>query len=204
MALAAWVWLALVRGMYWRTNIRLPSAVDPTSARWPSVAIIVPARDEVDVLPLTLSTLVGQDYRGRMRVILVDDNSTDGTAALVADRWPDITVIGPGEPPAGWAGKLWALRAGVAAADAVPRDNARTDAVTTEAAGTGAATADAMTDAATTDAATTDAATTDVVTTDRASTAAATTGAVTDDAATTDAAPTDGAPTDAVTDAAHD
>ena len=83
-ALAAWAWLALVRGMYWRTNIRLPSAVDPTiGTPLPSVAIIVPARDEVDVLPLTLSTLVAQDYRGRVRVILVDDNSTDGTGALV-------------------------------------------------------------------------------------------------------------------------
>ena len=103
-ALAAWVWLALVRGMYWRTNIRLPAAVEPIRTRWPSVAIIVPARDEVDVLPLTLSTLVAQNYRGRARVILVDDNSTDGTRPLVADRWPDITVIGPGEPPA-WMGR---------------------------------------------------------------------------------------------------
>jgi hopene-associated glycosyltransferase HpnB len=111
------MWLALVRGMYWRTNIRLPSAADPTSTRWPSVAIVVPARDEIDVLPLTLSTLVAQNYCGRTRVILVDDNSTDGTGRLVADRWPDITVIAPGEPPPGWAGKLWALRAGVAAAE---------------------------------------------------------------------------------------
>jgi hopene-associated glycosyltransferase HpnB len=116
-ALTAWAWLALVRGMYWRTGIRLPSAVDLVSRRWPSVAIVVPARDEADVLPLTLSTLVAQDYRGRTRVFLVDDNSTDGTGALVADRWPDIAVVGPGEPPPGWAGKLWALRAGVAASD---------------------------------------------------------------------------------------
>ncbi len=122
MALTAWVWLALVRGMYWRTNIRLPSAVDPTSTRWPSVAIVVPARDEVDVLPLTLSTLVAQNYRGHTRVILVDDNSTDGTGRLVADRWPDITVIAPGEPPPGWAGKLWALRAGIAAAECAASD----------------------------------------------------------------------------------
>jgi glycosyltransferase involved in cell wall biosynthesis len=126
-ALAAWVWLALVRGMYWRTNIRLPSAVDPIGTPLPSVAIIVPARDEVDVLPLTLSTLVAQDYRGRVQVILVDDNSTDGTGALVAERWPDIAVIGPGEPPAGWAGKLWALRAGVLAADASTTDSVTTD-----------------------------------------------------------------------------
>jgi hopene-associated glycosyltransferase HpnB len=115
-ALAAWVWLALVRGTYWRTNIRLPSGGDFDIERWPSVAIIVPARDEADVLPLTLSTLVGQKYGGRTTVFLVNDNSTDGTGELVAERWPDVNVIAPGEPPEGWAGKLWALRAGVAAA----------------------------------------------------------------------------------------
>jgi hopene-associated glycosyltransferase HpnB len=132
---AAWVWLALVRGMYWRTNIRLPAAVEPVRTRWPSVAIVVPARDEVDVLPLTLSTLVAQNYRGRTRVILVDDNSTDGTGRLVANRWPDITVIAPGEPPLGWAGKLWALRAGVAAADrAAPADSPTVDTATAESA----------------------------------------------------------------------
>jgi len=69
-------------------------------------------------LPLTMSTLVAQKYPGCARVFLVDDNSADGTGALVAERWPDVTVISPGEPPAGWAGKLWALRAGVAVAEA--------------------------------------------------------------------------------------
>src|SRR5215475_4241985 len=112
-ALAAWVWLAVARGMYWRTNVRLPVAAAP--ARWPSVVVVVPARDEADVLPLTLSTLVAQDYPGPVRVILVDDNSTDGTRELVAKSWPDVRVVSPGEPPAGWAGKLWALRAGIAA-----------------------------------------------------------------------------------------
>jgi len=123
-ALAAWVWLALVRGMYWRTSIRLPSAVDSVRTRWPSVAIVVPARDEAKLLPLTLSTLVAQAYPGRMRVVLVDDNSSDGTEALVSSCWPDITVIRPGEPPSGWSGKLWALRAGVAAADIASAPNA--------------------------------------------------------------------------------
>jgi cellulose synthase/poly-beta-1,6-N-acetylglucosamine synthase-like glycosyltransferase len=161
-ALAAWVWLALVRGMYWRTNIRLPLAVDPRSTPWPSVAIVVPARDEVDVLPLTLSTLVAQDYRGRTRVILVDDNSTDGTGQLVADRWPDVAVIAPGEPLAGWAGKLWALRAGVAAADSAGTASAGTGSAGTASAGTASAgTASARTDNTETDNAQTDNAQTD-------------------------------------------
>ena len=113
-ALAAWVWLALVRGMYWRTDIRLPSGVDPVT--WPSVAIVVPARDEVEVLPHTVPTLVGQDYPGPVRVIVADDNSTDGTGELLASAWPNVEIVEPGEPPSGWAGKLWALRAGIEAA----------------------------------------------------------------------------------------
>jgi hopene-associated glycosyltransferase HpnB len=66
-----------------------------------------------------MPTLVAMDYPGPVRVILVDDNSTDGTGALVAARWPGVTVVDPGEPEPGWAGKLWALRAGVAEAGAV-------------------------------------------------------------------------------------
>jgi hopene-associated glycosyltransferase HpnB len=116
-ALAAWVWLWLARGTYWRTDIRLPTA--PPPATWPDVAIIVPARDEAAVLPETVPTLLAQDYPGRVTVILVDDASTDGTSALIAERWPEVTVINPGELPTGWAGKLWALRAGVEAAGAV-------------------------------------------------------------------------------------
>jgi hopene-associated glycosyltransferase HpnB len=113
-ALAAWVWLWLVRGGFWRTDIRLPAAAPPPE--WPDVAIVVPARDEAEVLPLTVPTLLAQDYPGRCRVILVDDGSSDGTPELVRASWPPVDVIHPGELPPGWAGKLWALRAGVAEA----------------------------------------------------------------------------------------
>jgi hopene-associated glycosyltransferase HpnB len=113
LALAVWVWLALWRGMFWRTDQRLPGAPDPD--RWPAVAVVVPARDEAAVLPATLPTLVGQDYPGSVRVILVDDDSTDGTGELAARISESVTVVRPGPPPAGWAGKLWALHAGVEA-----------------------------------------------------------------------------------------
>jgi hopene-associated glycosyltransferase HpnB len=111
LALAVWLWLALARGMFWRTDQRLPDAPDP--ARWPPVAVVVPARDEAEVLPATLPTLVGQDYPGPVRVILVDDGSTDGTGELAARISPAVTVVRPDEPPPGWTGKLWALAAGV-------------------------------------------------------------------------------------------
>lgn len=113
-ALLGWVWLALFRGGFWRPGLRVPAAPDP--ARRPSVAVVVPARDEAAVLPLTLPTLREQDYPGPLRVVVSDDNSGDGTADLIAARWPDVSVVHPGHPPPGWTGKPWALAAGVAVA----------------------------------------------------------------------------------------
>ncbi|MDD9376177.1 glycosyltransferase [Streptomyces sp. ZAF1911] len=117
-SLAVWLWLALGQGMFWRTDTRLPARHAP--ARWPSVAIVVPARDEAEVLPHSLPSLLAQDYPGEAEVILVDDGSTDGTGGLarrLADAHPGglpLTVLSPGEPGAGWTGKLWALRHGIA------------------------------------------------------------------------------------------
>ncbi|MFD3545363.1 glycosyltransferase [Streptomyces sp. NPDC058655] len=118
-SLAAWLWLTLAQGMFWRTDVRLPPRTAP--ARWPSVAIVVPARDEAEVLPRTLPSLLAQDYPGDAEVILVDDGSTDGTADLarrLAAARPGLplTVTAPGDPAPGWTGKLWALRHGMALA----------------------------------------------------------------------------------------
>jgi len=124
-SLAAWLWLLLCRGFYWRTDVRLPRPARPPE-RWPSVAVVVPARDEADVLPLSLPSVLAQDYPGRAEVFLVDDGSSDGTGAVaeklaedLAQRRPHVlplTVYSPGEPAAGWTGKLWALRHGIALA----------------------------------------------------------------------------------------
>ncbi|MFJ7264586.1 glycosyltransferase [Streptomyces globosus] len=121
LSLAAWLWLTFAQGMFWRTDVRLPPRSAP--ARWPSVAVVVPARDEAEVLPLSLPSLLAQDYPGEARIVLVDDGSTDGTADLarrLAHRRPGLplTVVSPGEPDPGWTGKLWALRHGIAVARA--------------------------------------------------------------------------------------
>ncbi len=114
-ALLAWVWLLAGQGMFWRTDVRLPPGGEPQ--RWPSVAVVVPARDEAEVLPVSLPSLLGQDYPGRAVVCLVDDGSTDGTGELAgrlaAGPGLPLTVTSPGEPPRGWTGKLWAVRHGV-------------------------------------------------------------------------------------------
>ncbi len=121
LSLAAWLWLLLARGFFWRTDVRLPACGDVDA--WPSVCVVVPARDEAAVLPASLPSLLAQDYPGRVEVFLVDDGSTDGTGELaweLARRQEGVplTVASPGEPPAGWTGKLWAVRHGIGLARA--------------------------------------------------------------------------------------
>ncbi|MFG3089383.1 glycosyltransferase [Streptomyces antibioticus] len=120
-SLAAWLWLLLCQGFFWRTDVRLPPRRDPEE--WPPVCVVVPARDEAEMLPASLPSLLAQDYPGRAEVFLVDDGSTDGTGGLaraLAERTGGLplTVTSPGEPPAGWTGKLWAVRHGIALARA--------------------------------------------------------------------------------------
>ncbi|MGW4669331.1 glycosyltransferase [Streptomyces sp. NPDC004324] len=118
-SLTVWLWLLLGQGFFWRTDLRLPPRREPDD--WPSVCVVVPARDEAGVLPASLPTLLAQDYPGRAEVFLVDDGSSDGTGELArelarAHGGLPLTVDSPGEPPAGWTGKLWAVRQGIALA----------------------------------------------------------------------------------------
>ncbi|MER5427749.1 glycosyltransferase [Streptomyces sp. NPDC002588] len=120
-SLAAWVWLSLCQGSFWRTDVRLPVRREPTE--WPSVCVVVPARDEAEMLPASLPSLLAQDYPGRAEVFLVDDGSSDGTGDLARELARrhgglPLTVGSPGEPPPGWTGKLWAVRHGIALARA--------------------------------------------------------------------------------------
>ncbi|MER5183817.1 glycosyltransferase [Streptomyces sp. NPDC002896] len=120
-SLAAWLWLLLAHGFFWRTDVRLPPREVPRE--WPAVGIVVPARDEAAVLPESLPSLLAQDYPGRAELFLVDDGSSDGTGELaraLAERHGGLplTVSSPGEPPAGWTGKLWAVRHGIGLARA--------------------------------------------------------------------------------------
>lgn len=128
LAAIAWIYLLAGHGGYWRTDQRLP-ALGASPASWPSVTAVVPARNEAAVLPLTLPTLLGQDYPGQLEVVLVDDESSDGTAEVAASlsqqarrgSAPDRAVrVVRGVPgPPGWAGKVWAMEQGFrAAADA--------------------------------------------------------------------------------------
>jgi hopene-associated glycosyltransferase HpnB len=116
-ALVAWLYLVFAHGWFWRTGTQLRPA---RHGRLPDVAIVVPARDEADVIGRSIASLLAQDYPGRLRVVLVDDGSSDGTAAIAAalvGAGQRLTVIAGAARPHGWAGKLWAVHQGVAATD---------------------------------------------------------------------------------------
>jgi hopene-associated glycosyltransferase HpnB len=113
---AAWVYLLVGHGSFWRTDQRLPPASVPVA--WPSVVAVVPAREEAAILPQTLPTLLTQEYQGQLTVLLVDDESSDGTAdvaaALGKEAGPGRLQVLAGErTPAGWAGKVWAMAQGL-------------------------------------------------------------------------------------------
>jgi hopene-associated glycosyltransferase HpnB len=118
LALAIWIYLILFRGGFWRLaehDAHDRPATDPQC--WPPVVAIVPARDEADVAPLSIASLAAQDYPASFAIILVDDNSSDGTAERVREAVaPEarLTILSgaPLTPP--WTGKLWAVHQGLA------------------------------------------------------------------------------------------
>jgi len=115
---AIWLYLLAGRGMFWVMQERDDRDEPAQPSSWPSVVAVVPARNEADVIAQTLASLLAQDYPGSFRVVMVDDQSTDGTADVArALAGQDRLVVINGVPrPSGWTGKLWAVRQGIMAA----------------------------------------------------------------------------------------
>lgn len=120
-ALLAWCYLAFFHRDFWRGDQRLPPALAPPET-WPRVAAIVPARNEAASIEACVRALRGQVYQGELRIIVVDDSSTDDTASLAriagatAPGTAKVEVIPAPPLAAGWTGKLAALNAGLAQA----------------------------------------------------------------------------------------
>ena len=119
------VWIGLIATGFWTCAARDENVALAAPGQWPEVVAVVPARDEADVIARSIGSLIAQDYPGAFRIILVDDNSSDGTGdiarAIASDR---LTVLTGACLPAGWTGKLWAVEQGIAAAQsdgAAPR-----------------------------------------------------------------------------------
>jgi hopene-associated glycosyltransferase HpnB len=108
-SLAGWLGVLLGTARAWDLHpIAEDEALPPEPGSWPSVAVLVPARNEGALLPATLAALHAQDYPGEHRVVVVDDRSTDRTGELATVRGAELRP--------GWVGKVWALEQGRAAA----------------------------------------------------------------------------------------
>jgi hopene-associated glycosyltransferase HpnB len=116
-----WAYMLCARGRFWMCGVRDAGSSLPP-AEWPSVAVVVPARNEAEVIGKSVESMLRQSYQGPLAVIVVDDDSTDGTASLAQEAAQragtrEVTVVSSQGLPAGWTGKLWALKRGIAVAE---------------------------------------------------------------------------------------
>ena len=118
LSLIIWLFLLLFWGRFWLADRKL----EPQTTKleyYPSVCAVVPARNEADVLPISLRSLLTQDYPGVFSVVLVDDRSTDETANVARTTARQLSPTNKlqvisGQPlPTGWTGKLWAMKQGI-------------------------------------------------------------------------------------------
>jgi len=133
LSLTIWLFLIVFWGNFWRCDQRLNETAEPERLEhYPTIGVVVPARDEADVIEQSLASLLGQRYPGPLEIVLVDDQSSDGTGEiaqrLMAQRNQEAAsqaggsnrpsrslAVLPGQPLAeGWTGKLWALKQGIA------------------------------------------------------------------------------------------
>jgi len=118
--LAIWIYLLLARGNFWKLSE--DNLTPKPLENWPHVVAIIPARNEAQTISQAISLLTKQDYPGEFSIIVVDDHSEDGTAALARQAAEEsgstrrVTVHSVAALPPGWTGKLWALNEGVCAA----------------------------------------------------------------------------------------
>ena len=130
LSLTIWLVLWLGRGQFWRADQQLDSGTEDRSTdgkdnqrldreQWPGVGVIIPARNEAELLPLTLRSHLQQNYPGKLNIILVDDQSTDGTAQIARqiaqsqNTGKQVQIVTATPLPPDWTGKLWAMEQGI-------------------------------------------------------------------------------------------
>ncbi len=115
-----WIYLLGAHGQFWRSDQRFELQTNGLSLgeTVPRVCVLVPARNEADVIARSLGSLLDQDYPGEVDILLIDDQSDDGTGLIaksLAELHPKgdrLQIIGGKPLASGWSGKLWALQQG--------------------------------------------------------------------------------------------
>jgi hopene-associated glycosyltransferase HpnB len=118
LSLLIWLYLIFFRGKFWLSNQYIKSTkID----YFPHICVIIPARNEADVLPTSLPSILSQDYQGKFQIVLIDDQSNDRTKEIAqnialqgGEKQQKLLTVINGQPlPTGWSGKLWAMQQGV-------------------------------------------------------------------------------------------
>lgn len=118
LSLLIWIILVTSRDGFWKTDQRLPDVGDFFQTHpAPPIVVVIPARNEAEMLPQSLRSLLKQTYPGKFSIVVVDDHSSDNTFQVARDLSQDTdmdVVLVRGETlPEGWTGKLWALEQGL-------------------------------------------------------------------------------------------
>jgi hopene-associated glycosyltransferase HpnB len=113
-----WIGLLLFWGQFWRADQRLEVSENSLPQPWPTVAVVIPARNEAELIGVAVRSHLTQSYSGNLSVVLIDDQSTDETGiiatqtAQLLDQSKRLTVLSGKPLPPGWTGKLWAMEQG--------------------------------------------------------------------------------------------
>ena len=99
--LLLWLWARVTRRVTGKADLK-------SSRNWPSISVVIAARNEAAQLPARLENILQVNYPGQREIIVVSDGSTDGTAEVLSELKADVRFV---EVPAG--GKPLALNAAV-------------------------------------------------------------------------------------------
>jgi hopene-associated glycosyltransferase HpnB len=128
-SLLAWLYLIVAHGSFWRLteHDRHFAPQDAPKPDGMHIIAIVPARNEADVIASSLSSLFSQSFSGLLEVVLVDDDSTDGTAKIATrcaeaeNATERFTILSTKGVASGWTGKIAAMNHGFAHVRSLPR-----------------------------------------------------------------------------------
>lgn len=122
-ALSCLIWLYLIafNGWFWLANQELGEGLASKRKSWPSVVAVIPARNEAQTIGDVTKSHLASKYPGNFSLIVVDDQSEDGTGDSVRaagkNSKRDVHVVAGKALPEGWSGKLWAVHNGLKAAE---------------------------------------------------------------------------------------
>lgn len=119
-SLLIWMYLVLGHGGFWQIRHSLPQKSGHAASA--KITVIIPARNEADVVGRAVTSLLRQERNHQIQIFLVDDGSMDRTAEAARDAAANagaqerLTLVEGSALPVGWSGKIWAMQQGILAA----------------------------------------------------------------------------------------